>query len=151
MAHHHRFVTPTPPCKIYFWTYKTDGWLGSEWQFVSDAAGCDFMLVMLNKMDLSPVRCKFDIPLSKVTQKVLALLDYDSPIKETTDLILTYDPSGTNYYDWRIADNKKSVEISFGKAMLAEWRRALADVKSGREDLSIGLNEDYCVFFSAIR
>lgn len=131
---------------IYFWKYKTDGWLGSEWHFTADSAGCDFLTNLFDRMRRSEFPCESVIQTSPVTQKILRIPNYDSPFKDMTELRFTYHPSGSHYYDWLIVDNKSSVEIVFGKAMLAEWDRAVLDVKNGRGNYSIGLNEDHTVF-----
>ena len=109
------------------------------------------MIDLFDQMHLSNITCKFDVHLAKIKQKILDLPNYDSPVKATSELILSYQPSGANFYDWFIADNKTSVEISFGRAMLAEWRQAVTDVKMGKGDFSIGLNEDHSIFFWSIR
>ncbi|MBL7960881.1 hypothetical protein JNL27_11650, partial [bacterium] len=58
----------------------------------------------------------------------------------------SYRPAGSNYYEWTIVDNKNRVDITMGKAMLAEWKRAVLAVKNGNGDFSIGLNEDHTIF-----
>jgi hypothetical protein len=131
---------------IYFWKYKTDGWLGSEWHFTADPDGCYFLLELFDRMSRSEFICEFVIALTPVTQKILSVPNYDSPYKNMTELRFIYHPSGSHYYEWNIADNKNSVEISLGKAMLEEWRRAVNNADRGIGNYSIGINEDHTVF-----
>ena len=131
---------------IYFWKYKTDGWLGSEWHFTADSAGCDFLTELFDHMRQSDFSCEPVIQITPVTQNILRVPDYNSPFKDMAELRFTYQPSGSHYYDWSIVDNQNKVEITFGKAMFAEWSRAVLDVKNGKGNYSIGLNEDHTVF-----
>lgn len=131
---------------IYFWKYKLDGWLGSEWHFTADPSGCDFLISLFDHMRRSEFTCEPVIRVSPVTQEILSVPDYDSPYKDMSELRFTYQPFSANFYNWLIVDNKNCVEISFGKAMLGEWNRAVLDVKNGIGNYSIGLNEDHTVF-----
>jgi hypothetical protein len=133
--------------KIYFWKYKTDGWLGSEWHITADRDGGEYLIRLLDHMEHSEFTCQPVIPLSPVTQNILRIPDYDSPYKDMAELRLIYQPFAPNYYDWHIVDNKKTVEIFFGKAMLAEWRRAMMIILKDTGNLPIGLDEDHTVFF----
>ena len=132
---------------VFFWKYKTDGWLGSEWHFTADRSACEYLIRLFDHMEHSEFTCEPVISLTPVTQKILRIPGYDSPYKNMTELRLMYMPFAPNYYDWHIADNKTAVEIFFGKAMLAEWRRAVLNIIQGKGDFPIGLNEDHTVFF----
>ena len=132
---------------IYFWKYKTDGWLGSEWHCTADSGACKFLILLFDHMEHSEFLCEPVIALTPVTQDILRIPDYDSPYKNMTELHLIYQPFAPNYYDWHIADNKTAVEIFFGKAMLTEWKRAVMNVDQGIGNFSIGLNEDHIIFF----
>ncbi|KAB2877601.1 hypothetical protein F9K33_16110 [bacterium] len=141
-----------PPAKIiqqgsiYFWKYKTDGWLGSEWHFTADPAGCDFLVQCFERLLQSEFPCELVIHLTPVSQKILRIPDYNSPFKNMDELQFSYRPAGSSYYEWTIVDNKSRVDITMGKAMLAEWKRAVLAVKNGNGDFSIGLNEDHTIF-----
>lgn len=132
---------------IYFWKYKTDGWLGSEWHISADKDACQYLLDLFDYMADSVFSCEPVMALTPVTQEILSVPDYDSPYKNMTELRFTYSPFAPHYYDWHITDNKTTVEIIFGKAMLAEWRRAVMNIDQGIGNFPIGLNEDHTVFF----
>jgi hypothetical protein len=131
---------------IYFWKYKTDGWIGSEWHFSADASGREFFISLLDEMILMDSPGKYLITVTPVTQKVLRIPNFNSPFENRVGLKLTYSPFDAYYNEWSVSDNENIVDISFGKIILNDWRRAVLEVKTGKDDRSIGLNEDHTVF-----
>ncbi|MBX7150477.1 hypothetical protein K1X84_02470 [bacterium] len=129
---------------IYFWKYKTDGWLGSEWHFTANAVGWNFFVELLNQIERSDSDCTFLISTKAVTQKILRVPDFNSPYENRDGLRLTYSPFESNYYEWSLSDNEHIVDISFGKAILHEWRRVMTE--SEERETSIGLEDDHTIF-----
>lgn len=129
---------------IYFWKYKTDGWLGSEWHFAANEQGRKFFVELLNRMETAETDCTFLIKTKAVTQKILRVPDFNSPYENREGLKLTYSPFESNYYEWSVGDNEYIVDISFGKAILREWRRVLTEAQAG--ETCIGLEDDHTVF-----
>ena len=132
--------------RIYFWKYKTDGWLGSEWHLTADLPGCDFLSRLFVTMQKSEFPYETALSITPVTQNILRIPNYNSPFKNIEELRFSFQPSAPRHYDWIIVDNKNSVEIIFGKAMLTEWINAVQNIKSGVENTLIGLHEDYSIF-----
>lgn len=131
---------------VYFWKYKTDGWLGSEWHTTADQGGRSFLLELFDRMAASDTNCEAVIRLTPVSQEILDIPGYDSPYKNMSELHLIYFPTQSYYYEWNIVVNQLLVEIMMGPAMLKEWRRAVQDVKAGSDSYAIGINEDHTVF-----
>lgn len=132
---------------VYFWKYKTDGWLGNEWHCTADSYGCDYLLEVLTRITCSDVPMKVEIVLTPVNQSVLDIPEYNSPFENMQVLRFLYSPAASSFYEWSIAENGSTAEITLGKAMLNEWQRAVDDVKNGQSGYSIGLHEDYTVSF----
>ena len=131
---------------IYFWKYKTDGWIGSEWHFSADSSGRKYFMSLLDHMISlnSPGKCL--IKVTPVTQKILRVPDFDSPFEDRSGLKLTYTPFASHYNAWSVGDNENVVDISFGKNVLLAWRRAVLESKSHKSDQIIGLDDDHTVY-----
>ncbi|MBL7961059.1 hypothetical protein JNL27_12560, partial [bacterium] len=106
----------------------------------------DFLVQCFERLFQSEFPCELVIHLTPVSQKILRIPDYNSPFKNMDELQFSYRPAGSNYYEWTIVDNKNRVDITMGKAMLAEWIEAVQHIRNGTDNYSIGLNEDYTVF-----
>ena len=131
---------------ICFWKYKTDGWIGSEWHFSADASGREFFIELMDQMKISAVPCRYAIEVTPVTRKILRMVNCDLPFEDRAGLKLTYKPSDAHYDEWSVGDNENIVDISFGKIILNEWRRAVEEPKGAENDRPIGLDEDHSVF-----
>lgn len=132
--------------RIYFWKYKTDGWLGSEWHLAADTKGWNFLSQLFTYLLDSEFPVEAVIQTTPVDQKILRIPDYNSPYKDAAGLRIAYDPAGARFYDWVMTDNQSAVEIALGKAMLTEWIRVLHHKHHQNENQAIGLNEDFTLF-----
>jgi len=132
--------------RIYFWKYKTDGWIGSEWHLSADDNGFNYLMHVFERMSCSETGIEQDVVITPVTQRILAIPEYDSPVKNVPRLVLKFHPFDSNYYDWSIKDNKSCLEISFGRAILEQWRQILnfGDARNTDENI-IGLNEEHSI------
>jgi hypothetical protein len=131
---------------IYFWKYKTDGWIGSEWHFSADTSGRKFFVALMDQMTLLDSPSKYLIKITPVPQKILRIPDFDSPFEDRAGLKLTYTPFPSHYNEWSVGDNEDVVDISFGKNILTAWRRAVLEVTRVKGERSVGLNDDDTVF-----
>lgn len=131
---------------VYFWKYKTDGWLGTEWHFTADTKGCADLIELFDRMNTAAEICETVLPVTPVTPEILDIPDYDSPYKNMSEIDLVYFPFQSHYYEWDIIVNRDKVEIKIGRAMLQKWLQAATDVQKGIGNYSIGLHEDHTVF-----
>lgn len=129
---------------VYFWKFKTDGWLGSEWHLSTDRTGRIFMLELMDRWrrETRIRRCRLDI--SPVSRPVARLPGLDLPTENRQHLKLTYDPADASYDAWSIQDNEQTVDVQFGRTILAMWRKALTALPD--DDRSVGIGEDHTIF-----
>lgn len=129
--------------RIFFWKFKSDGWLGSEWHFAADPAGSVFLQDLFDRMEITTERCDIRLSIMPVTREWLDRCDFDGAYEGRRFLRLVYDPSDGQAGEWSIRDNESTVEVSFGRTILRRWRQLLTEDSDER---TIGLGEDHVVF-----
>ncbi len=68
------------------------------------------------------------------------------PVENRSALILNFKPGDANRTEWKIFDNEKTVELSFGKIIAEQWIDALKSPARDEDDRAIGLGEDDTVY-----
>jgi hypothetical protein len=134
---------PIQAGRIYFWKFKSDGWLGSEWHFSADEKGTAFFMKLLDRFEAMTNHDDVRLSVTPVTREWLDRCDFDGAYEDRRFLRLVYHPSEGHTDEWSIRDNESMVEISFGRAILRRWRQLLQENVDERE---LGMGEDYVVF-----
>lgn len=130
--------------QIYFWKFKTDGWMGSEWHFSTDRVGRVFMLELMDRLgrETRIKSCRLEI--SPVPRHVARRPGLDLPTEDRRHLKLNYDPADASYDAWSVRDNEQTVDVQFGRTILAMWRGAMTGLPD--DDRSVGIGEDHTLF-----
>ncbi len=130
---------------VYFWKYKTDGWIGSEWHFRADKTGKDFVIRLLKTIMLSDHPMRHVLKIKPVTRTIAALPCFYLPAENRSALILNFKPGESFAREWTIRDNEQTVDVSFGKAVATEWLETLSS-SSKEPGKPIGIGEDDVIF-----
>lgn len=131
---------------VYFWKYKTDGWIGSEWHFYCNRYGRTAFLQALDSLLKADVPARVIFNLNKVTKTIFQRTEVDLPAENRSALILNYKPGDANFNEWTVFDNEIAVELSFGKAVARQWINAFQPVSGKTTGAIIGLGEDDTVY-----
>jgi hypothetical protein len=109
------------------------------WHLTFDAAACDSMTELLEKMGAANTKRQRTLPLAQVTPEVLTVLKRKRAFKPRglSAFKLIYEPAAEPEH-WRLEERENTLELEMGKASLEEFASAVAAVRLGEGDFALG-------------
>lgn len=133
-------ATWTPRGTMHVWRYLVSGRRRRPgWHITFDAAACDSVIDLLDKLRAATARRQRTLPLAPVTPNVLAVMKKRRALKPRglIALKLIYEPASEPDH-WRLEERENTLELEMGKTSLEEFASAVAAVRHGDGDFAFG-------------